>query len=322
MINYWYEKEVSSMKLNEWLDCEASIIARKLEEQNRDYYFKDKTLGFASKENILQALQHLRSALFPGVYDKFPIDEDKTGVIIGNHIRAAAMDLDELVKQALDNHCIKAEKGTQICSKCIDRANEITLELLQKLPDIREILHTDIQAAYTGDPAAQSAEEILLCYPSIEALSVHRIAHALYKAGVPLLPRAMSEYAHQITGIDIHPGATIGRHFFIDHGTGVVIGETCTIGEHVKLFMGVTLGAKSFQLDDQGNPVKGIKRHPDIEDNVIIYSNATILGGDTRIGHDSIIGGNVWLTHSVPPYSKVYNSQPQPVIKNGDEGDK
>ena len=306
------------IKLNEWLDCEASVVAHRLEEQNRDYYFKDKTLGFGGRENILRALQNLRCALFPGVYEKFPIDEDKTGIIIGNNIRVAAIDLHELIKQALVNSCCKAEKGMETCTDCVDRANDIVIAMLSALPDIRDMLHTDIQAAYNGDPAAQSAEEILLCYPSIEALSIHRIAHELYKAGVPLLPRAMSEYAHQITGIDIHPGATIGKYFFIDHGTGVVIGETCTIGDNVKLFMGVTLGAKSFQLDDNGNPVKGTKRHPDIEDNVIIYSNATILGGDTRIGHDSIIGGNVWLTHSVPPFSKVYNAQPSPVIKNGD----
>jgi serine O-acetyltransferase len=305
------------MKLNEWLDCEASIVAHRLEDQNRDYYFKNKTLGFASRENILQTLQHLRSALFPGVYDKHPIDEDNTGIVIGNHIREAAIGLGELVEQALVNCCAKDEKGTHICDKCVDHAAEITLELLKKLPDIRDTLHTDIQAAYNGDPAACSYEEIILCYPSIEALSIHRIAHELYKAGVPLLPRAMSEYAHQITGIDIHPGATIGRYFFIDHGTGVVIGETCTIGEHVKLYQGVTLGARSFQLDGNGNPVKGVKRHPDIEDSVIIYAGATILGGNTVIGHNSVIGGNVWLTHSLPPFSTVYNSQPSLVIKNG-----
>lgn len=303
------------MILNEWLDQQAPKVARELEEQNRETYFKDKTLGFSGKENILRALNHMRSALFPGVYEKHPIDEGRAGILIGNSLRNAALELNVLVEQALVNCCEKAEKGHDTCHKCRERAGEITVDLLGRLPQIREVLHTDIKAAYDGDPAARSTEEILLCYPSVEAVCIHRIAHELYRAGVPLIPRVMSEYAHQVTGIDIHPGATIGRFFFIDHGTGVVIGETCTIGEHVKLFMGVTLGAKSFQLDDSGNPVKGIKRHPDIEDNVIIYSNATILGGDTRIGHDSIIGGNVWLTHSVPPFSKVYNAQPAPVIK-------
>jgi serine O-acetyltransferase len=303
------------VNINEWLDREAPGVARTLEEQNRDYYFKDKTLGFAGKETILRALNHLRSALFPGVYEKHPIDEGCAAILIGNSLRDAAIELIALVEQALVNSCEKAEKGHDTCRICVDRANDIVVELLMSLPRIRETLHTDIQAAYEGDPAARSAEEILLCYPSVEALGIYRIAHELYRAGVPLIPRVMSEYAHQVTGIDIHPGATIGRYFFIDHGTGVVIGETCTIGDHVKLFMGVTLGAKSFRLDEHGNPVKGIKRHPDIEDNVIIYSNATILGGDTRIGHDSVIGGNVWLTHSVPPFSKVYNDQPAPIIK-------
>jgi serine O-acetyltransferase len=303
------------VNLNKWLDQKAPKVALTLEEQNRDYYFKDKTIGFAGKESILRALNHLRSALFPGVYEKFAVDEGCANILICNSLRNAAIDLNSLVEQALANCCEKAEKGKGCCHTCIERANEVTIGLLEKLPRIRETLHTDVQAAYLGDPAARSTEEILLCYPSIEALSIHRIAHELYSAGVPLIPRVMSEYAHQVTGIDIHPGATIGRYFFIDHGTGVVIGETCTIGDHVKLFMGVTLGAKSFQMDDQGNPVKGIKRHPDIEDNVVIYSNATILGGDTRIGHDSIIGGNVWLTHSVPPFSKVYNDQPNPIIK-------
>ena len=156
----------------------------------------------------------------------------------------------------------------------------------------------------------------MLSYPAFDAISIYRIAHKLYELKVPVIPRIMTEYAHQLTGIDIHPGATIGRSFFIDHGTGVVIGETCTIGEGVKLYQGVTLGAKSFQTDEAGNPVKGIKRHPDIGDRVVIYAGATILGGDTFVGNDSVIGGNVWLTHSVPPGTKVYNSQPQPIIKS------
>ena len=155
-----------------------------------------------------------------------------------------------------------------------------------------------------------------MSYPSLEAISVFRIANLISSFGVPIIPRIMTEYAHKVTGIDIHPGATIGKSFFIDHGTGVVIGETCTIGDGVKLYQGVTLGAKSFPLDEDGNPIKGIKRHPNLEDNVVVYAGATILGGDTVIGHDSIIGGNVWLTHSVPPHSTVFNVQPSPMIKN------
>ena len=172
--------------------------------------------------------------------------------------------------------------------------------LLQGLPEIRRQLQTDLLAAYRGDPAAKSIDEVILCYPAFTAISTYRLAHVLYREGVPLLPRMMTEYAHRLTGIDIHPGAVIGDSFFIDHGTGVVIGETTTIGTNVKLYQHVTLGAKSFEVDGDGTLVKGIKRHPDIGDRVVIYSGATILGGETKIGNDCIIGGSVWLTHSVP----------------------
>ena len=172
--------------------------------------------------------------------------------------------------------------------------------LLQGLPEIRRQLQTDLIAAYRGDPAAKSIDEVILCYPAFTAISTYRLAHILYREGVPLLPRMMTEYAHRLTGIDIHPGATIGDSFFIDHGTGVVIGETTTIGTNVKLYQHVTLGAKSFEVGEGGTLVKGIKRHPDIGDRVVVYSGATILGGETQIGNDCIIGGSVWLTHSVP----------------------
>lgn len=177
---------------------------------------------------------------------------------------------------------------------------------MDSLPDIKAALETDAQAGYEGDPAAISVEEIMLAYPGFEAISIYRIAHELYKMKVPILPRLMTEIAHRNTGIDIHPGATIGRYFFIDHGTGVVIGETTTIGDHVKLYQGVTLGAKSFPTNADGTPVKGIKRHPDIGNNVVIYSGATILGGNTVIGDNCVIGGNVWLTESVEPGHTVY----------------
>ena len=180
------------------------------------------------------------------------------------------------------------------------RSPEAVVEiLLERLPEVRRQLGTDLTAAYAGDPAARSFDEILLCYPGFTATAAYRLAHVLYREGVPLLPRVMTEFAHRRTGIDIHPGAEIGDSFFIDHGTGVVIGETTTIGRGVKLYQHVTLGARSFDTGADGNPVKGIKRHPDIGDRVVIYSGATILGGNTRIGSDCIIGGNVWLTHSV-----------------------
>ena len=172
--------------------------------------------------------------------------------------------------------------------------------LLESLPEVRRQLQTDLVAAYQGDPAAKSVDEVVLCYPAFKAISTYRLAHVLYVDGVPLLPRMMTEYAHRLTGIDIHPGARIGASFFIDHGTGVVIGETTTIGCNVKLYQHVTLGAKSFEVGEDGTLVKGIKRHPDIGDRVVIYSGATILGGETQIGNDCIIGGSVWLTHSVP----------------------
>jgi serine O-acetyltransferase len=187
--------------------------------------------------------------------------------------------------------------------------------LVKSLPDIQRILQTDIVAAYEGDPAAKSTMEVVMSYPAFYAIAVHRIAHLLYEMNAPLVPRIMTEYAHSRTGIDIHPGATIGPGFFIDHGTGVVIGETCFIGNNVKLYQGVTLGALSFEKDANGRLIKGIKRHPNVEDNVVIYAGATILGGETTIGRNSEIGGNVWLTHSVPPYSKVYNQQPKPLIR-------
>ena len=174
------------------------------------------------------------------------------------------------------------------------------------IPDIYDVLKKDVQAAYEGDPAAKNYAEIILSYPAFKAITIYRIAHVLYNMKVPVIPRMMTEYAHKITGIDIHPGATIGPYFFIDHGTGVVIGETTTIGEHVKLYQHVTLGAKSFDVEEDGTLVKGIKRHPDIGNNVVIYAGATILGGDTVIGDNCTIGGNVWLLHSVPAGETVY----------------
>ncbi len=191
------------------------------------------------------------------------------------------------------------------------RAEEFLDRFLAQLPALREMLWTDIDAAYEGDPAAQSHEEIILAYPALEAIAIHRMAHELYLKNLPLIPRIMSEWAHSRTGIDIHPGATIGSHFFIDHGTGVVIGETCQIGARVKLYHGVTLGARSFEKDDRGRIKKGGKRHPTVEDDVIIYPNSTVLGGETVIGARSTIGGNVFLVNSVPPDSLVFYEETQ-----------
>ena len=213
---------------------------------------------------------------------------------------------------------LSVELEKDIALLCPGRnAAEIVADFVKTIPAVKKLVESDVEAAYEGDPAAMSRMEVVMAYPGLYAVTVHRLAHELYKLKVPVIPRIMSELAHSKTGIDIHPGATIGERFFIDHGTGVVIGETCVIGRNVKLYQGVTLGAKSFAKDpDTGALVKGTKRHPNVEDNVVIYAGATILGGDTTIGHDSEIGGSVWLISSVPPNSRVYNHPPAPVIKS------
>ncbi|MBF0105702.1 MAG: serine acetyltransferase [Deltaproteobacteria bacterium] len=209
-------------------------------------------------------------------------------------------EIEEQVVRGLCAVC-SAQKGIVECKK---EAECKAIAFIEQLPKVHTLLQTDIQAAYNGDPAAINIDEIISCYPGFHAILSYRLAHELYALGVPLIPRMMTERAHAETGIDIHPGATIGESFFIDHGTGVVIGETCRIGKHVTIYQGVTLGAKSFPLDEHGNPVKGVDRHPVVEDRVIIYSDATILGRIT-LGEGSVIGGNVWLTKSVPPGSFI-----------------
>ena len=252
---------------------------------------------------MVAVLKEILSALFPGCLTYEPIDhEDLQGV----RTRLAGI-ADALIDQ------ISRIEGYRVLERtrpegydCEGRARAVVQELFTRLPEIRALLQADVLAAYEGDPAAHSNMEIVMSYPGLLAIATHRVAHVLYEQDVHLLPRVMSEYAHSKTGIDIHPGATIGKGFFIDHGTGVVIGETCVIGENVRIYQGVTLGALSFRKDAEGHLVKGIKRHPNVEDDVIIYANATILGGDTTIGRGSVIGGNVWLTHSVPPESKIF----------------
>ena len=308
-------KELKAMKFNEWLNKEIPNIANSLNEINKEYVDIENSIGLSGKETIYKILHNFQEVLFPGMYSSKPIDEMRINVETGNSLRNAALDLGDIIEKVLIYN--RDAKGEPVCvKKCRKKADEVVMKLINQLPTIRKVIQTDIQAAYNGDPAAISTEEILLSYPSITAVCIHRIAHELYNLDVKIVPRIMSEYAHQLTGIDIHPGASIGESFFIDHGTGVVIGETCTIGNNVKIYQGVTLGALSFPLDEDGNPIKGIKRHPDIEDNVVIYAGATILGGETKIGHDSILGSNIWLTHSVPPYSRVYNAQPSPRISN------
>ncbi len=261
--------------------------------------------SFPSRDALIGVVEDLRSILFPGYFGISEVTADSLRFHVGSTLDRVLHVLEQQIQRG---YCWNCKKDPQCCPECSDRAADIAREFVNQLPRIARLLGTDVEAAYCGDPAATSADEAIFCYPGIFAITNQRIAHELYRLKVPLIPRMITEHAHSLTGIDIHPGARIGDHFFIDHGTGVVIGETCIIGSNVRLFQGVTLGAKSFPLDEHGNPIKGIDRHPIVEDDVIVYSGATILGRVT-IGRGSVIGGNVWLTHSVPPGSKISQSK-------------
>ena len=283
-----------------------------------------------SKRKMAQVCEQLLQVLFPGYHDEEPVPEDELEMITSERIAALIENLGQEVGKSLRLRgftggyvATTGEGGSNGAGDCNDgadapsaaddpsliqaQARDLTCRFLSALPCIRELLRTDVEAAYEGDPAAKNFDEILLSYPCIETIAIQRCAHVLYEEDVPLIPRIMTEWAHSLTGIDIHPGATIGSHFFIDHGTGVVIGETCVIGNHVKLYHGVTLGARNFPKDEHGRVVKGNKRHPNVEDGVVIYPNATVLGGKTVIGAKSTVGANVFLRESVPPYSFVAN---------------
>lgn len=311
-INLIIAKRVKIMRLNKWLGENSNKISSALAQNNKESLIGNEVLNYTTRAKVIEVLNSLRCVILPGIYENRPVRIPELEGIISRRIKYVSSGLCGIIKSVIIHEC----SGSPYSTECTKRAEEITVKILDSLPEIRRVLDTDIRAAYEGDPAAKSYEEVILSYPSLEAISIYRIAHLFYTLDIEIIPRIMTEYAHKNTGIDIHPGATIGKGFFIDHGTGVVIGETCTIGNNVKLYQGVTLGAKSFPLDENGSPIKGIKRHPDIEDNVVIYAGATILGGDTHIGHDSVIGGNVWLTESVPPCSSVFNAQPAPVIKS------
>ena len=264
-----------------------------------------------SRTEVVQMVELLRSVIFPGYVGNRDVTEESLGYHMGAALHRAALIMVDEIHRGLCFACAR-DRSDRVPEKCLGQAKSITADFLARLPEIRRLLALDAVAAYEGDPAAPSPSEAIFCYPGVLAITCHRIAHELHGAEVPLIPRIISEHAHSLTGIDIHPGATIGESFFIDHGTGVVIGETAVIGDHVRIYQGVTLGAKSFPLDDDGHPIKGIDRHPIIEDDVTIYSGATILGRVT-IGKGSVIGGNVWLTRSIPPYSRI--SQMRPVTE-------
>ena len=244
-----------------------------------------------------------RSIIFPGYFGRSNINKHTIRYHLGMAVEKLSKLLEDQILAGLCFSCPKSGKGENTACKL--QAKAMAYRLIERLPEIRRVLATDVEAAFNGDPAAENFGEIISCYPVIKALTNYRIAHELHLIGVPLIPRIISEMAHSETGIDIHPAASIGNHFTIDHGTGVVIGATCIIGNNVKLYQGVTLGAKSFPCDENGNPIKGIPRHPILEDGVIVYSNATILGRIT-IGRGSVVGANIWVTEDLEPNSKVY----------------
>ena len=294
MVKYKKRKAVNMKEKTQRFE---NIISELLKSEEKEYdYFHTAQTNIPRRKEIIAIIKNIQSLMFP---DYFHLDENdgKTSleVLLGVHRR--------LVSQI--------SAAFAFCSECEESqdSDALALEIAETIPRIKEALIKDVQAIYEGDPAARSPEEIILSYPGFYAISIYRIAHEFYIRKIPYLARLMTEFAHEKTGIDIHAGATIGEYFFIDHGTGIVIGETTTIGDHVRIYQGVTLGAKSFELDEDGNPVKGVKRHPDIGNNCIIYANATILGGNTKIGDGCVIGGNVWLTHSVPNGKVVYYNE-------------
>ncbi len=267
-----------------------------LEEVNGECFLKDTCdrCLIPNRKEVVKVIKDLQSLLFP---DYFKHSEGSENVLSQTELMLNIYNrLAQQIKGACEfNHTVMDKTPEELCNAFIS-----------ELPRVKRMLIKDIEAIYEGDPAAKCHQEVLICYPGFYAISIYRLANVLYNLNVPLIPRIMTEFAHEKTGIDIHAGATIGEYFCIDHGTGIVIGETTTIGSRVKIYQGVTLGAKSFKVDENGNPVKNIKRHPDIGNNVVIYANATILGGDTKIGDNCVIGGNTWLTHSVESGKVVY----------------
>jgi len=264
-----------------------------------------------SEGYVVDIINRLREILFPGYFTREKIDPVNLKYNIGQSVSIVFDMLSEQIAHSIRHECFRYDLP---CSECEEQGQKAALNFLESIPSLRKTLATDVRAAYDGDPAAKSYDEIIFSYPGVFAITVYRVARQLFKSPVPLLPRIMTEHAHSLTGIDIHPGAKIGEGFFIDHGTGVVIGETTVIGKNVRIYQGVTLGALSLPKD-AGERLRGKKRHPTIEDDVIIYSGATILGGDTVIGTRSVIGGNVWITKSVPPDTKVIMETPRLIYK-------
>lgn len=269
-----------------------------------------------SRDAVVKIIDKFLEIIFPGYFSPYKLDPVNLNFAIGQNVTRLFNMLVEQVNSSLRHDC---NRYNLTCHECHEKGFEITLQAMEQVPELRRLLADDVKASFDGDPAAKSYDEIIFSYPGIYAITVYRLAHVLYELGVPMLPRIMTEHAHSKTGIDIHPGAHIGRCFVIDHGTGIVIGETTQIGKNVRVYQGVTIGALSLSKEEC-NQLRGKKRHPTIEDDVIIYSGATILGGDTVIGARAVIGGNVWLTESVPPDTEVLMERPRLVYnKNGEE---
>ena len=261
-------------------------------------------------DEVIAAIHELSEIIYPGFRRREGLHQGNIAYYVGDLVDRLHDRLTTQIGRALRHEAgASSECETPEDFEALGQLK--TIQFLDQLPELRSILATDVQAAFDGDPACKTPDEVIFCYPGLEAITVYRLAHVLHELGIPFIPRMMTEWAHSRTGIDIHPGATIGEHFFIDHGTGVVIGETCEIGRHVKLYQGVTLGALSFPTDGDGQLVRGTKRHPTLEDRVVIYANATILGGRTVVGHDSVIGSSVWLTSSVAPHTTVVLEKPK-----------
>jgi len=299
------------MNINKWMNTGMVEITDKLENSFREFHISpEEGLNVTGRNGVYEVLEDMLAALFPGAFSRELIHDEDLKFYLNDMMRHIIRKMIGQIRTVIKYHCPKHKEDCCDCD-CNKRAEELTKIIIQKLPEIRTMLLEDADAAVQGDPACHSKEEAILSYPGLEAVAIYRISHVYYELEIPIIPRIMTEHAHSRTGIDIHPGAQIGRRFFIDHGTGVVIGETCRIGNNVKIYQGVTLGALS-PFDKSGNPRKGEKRHPDIEDDVIIYANATVLGGKTVIGKGAIIGGNTWITESVPSYAVVSSMTCQP----------
>jgi serine O-acetyltransferase len=266
---------------------------------------QDGRIVLPSRDAVIECVEGIRRVLFPGYFADTDLHERSLHYYVGANLDRVLHELEKQITRAV---AFAERHDFATCAHCREVAEAATQKLLGRLPEVQRLLYSDVEAAFEGDPALRIKEEAIFSYPGVFAVTEQRIAHELYLLGVPLIPRIITEHAHSLTGIDIHPGATIGEKFFIDHGTGVVVGETARIGSNCRMYAGVTLGAKSFPLDEKGNPIKGIDRHPVLEDDVVVYSGATILGR-VVIGKGSSIGGNVWLTHGVPPGSRITQAE-------------